>query len=167
MSLQAPTVVVADQRNDVLATALRAHDGAPLVECTWQQAADCIGKSWPSAVIFDDPVTEPRAAFVDAIAQALKLRPEPYLPVLSRVAPGFAPVTPNAIPVSAGANADRIAARLASAMRVRTAVKPRVPPAPISRRCRTAIRSTMRPCWSRGAGGPIRNLQRLSVNVSG
>ncbi len=33
---------------------------------------------------------------------------------------GFIPVTPDAIPISAGANADRIAARLASAMRVRT-----------------------------------------------
>ncbi len=124
MSLQAPTVVVADQRNDLLATALRAQGtapyAAPLVECTWQQAADIITKSWPSAVIFDDPVTEPRTSFARAIAEALKLRPEPYLPVLSRVAPGFVPVTPDAIPVSAGATAERIVARLASAARVRT-----------------------------------------------
>jgi hypothetical protein len=120
MSLQAPTVVVADQRNNMLATALRANDRAPVVECTWLQAADIIQKSWPSAVIFDDPVTEPRAEFAPAISEALALRPEPYLPILSRVAPGFAPVTSNAIPISAGATGDRIAARLASAIRVRT-----------------------------------------------
>ena len=120
MSLQAPIIVVADQRNDALVTALRAHDRAPVVECAWQQAAGVIKKSWPSAVIFDDPVTEPRAAFARAIAEALKLRPEPYLPVLSRVAPGFVPVTPDALPVAAAANGDRIVARLVSAMRVRT-----------------------------------------------
>ena len=57
MSLQAPIVVVADQRNDALASAVRAQGtaqhAAPVIECTWPQAADIIEKSWPPAIVFD------------------------------------------------------------------------------------------------------------------
>ena len=98
MSLQAPTVVVADQRNDALVTALRAHDRAPVVECTWQQAAGIIKKSWPSAVIFDDPVTEPRAVFARAIAER-----RAAVALLDTVGDVEALVVANELPVEAAA----------------------------------------------------------------
>jgi GGDEF domain-containing protein len=120
MSLQAPIVIVADQRNAQLSAALRSSDGAPVTECIWKDAAKVIAKSWPIAVVFDEPATEQRQPEIEAIRKALATRPEPYLPVIARVAPGIAPITPNTLPMSTTATPERVAARVFSALRVRT-----------------------------------------------
>ncbi|MGZ5897391.1 MAG: GGDEF domain-containing protein [Xanthobacteraceae bacterium] len=120
MSLQAPIIVVADERNADLVAALRGPDGAPVDECTWAQAAKRITKSWPAAVVLDEPPSGQHKKQIAAIEQALSERPVPYLPMIARVAPGVPPVTAAALPVSATATPERIAARVASALRVRT-----------------------------------------------
>jgi hypothetical protein len=120
MPLQAPIVVVADNSNERLTAELRDKDRALVKECTWASAAGLIAKAWPAAVVFDEPVTEQRAQFVDGIATALGDHPEPYLPVIARVVADFPPVLPSALPLSASATPQRIAARVFSALRVRT-----------------------------------------------
>jgi hypothetical protein len=119
MSLQAPIIVVADQSNAKLSAALRAGDPAPVTECTWSQAAETIVKTWPAAVIFDEPASAQHQGELAAINRALAERPEPYLPVIARVAPGVTPVTAHALPIAATATPERIAARVFSALRVR------------------------------------------------
>ncbi|HVG50939.1 MAG TPA: GGDEF domain-containing protein [Xanthobacteraceae bacterium] len=120
MSVQAPFILVADASNDNLAAALRVKDRAPVIECTWAKAAKTIEKSWPAAVVFDEPVTEERAKYIDGITTALAQRPEPYLPIVARVVADFPTVTPTALPISVSATPERIAARVFSALRVRT-----------------------------------------------
>ena len=73
-----------------------------------------------SAIIFDDPRNGTPRRFVGAISERAGA---PTGTLLARSLPrraGLRARDANAIPISAGANADRIAARLASATRVRT-----------------------------------------------
>lgn len=120
MSVQGPIVIVADQPNAELDAAFAAAGVAQVETCAWTHAADAIRKSWPAAVVIDELATPERAEAIAAIARILDTMREPYLPVLSRVAPGCGLAIKTALPISEKASGMRVAAQVASALRVRT-----------------------------------------------
>ena len=120
MSLQGPIVIVADRPNADLHAWLTAAGAAQIETSEWAHAANAIQKSWPSLVIIDELATPDRAKAIAAMARVLDTMREPYLPVLSRVAPQCGLALPDALPISENANGQRIAAQAASVLRVRT-----------------------------------------------
>ena len=120
MPLQGPIVIVGDQPNAELKGWLTAAGVAQIETSAWAYAAQTIEKTWPSAVVIDEVVTTGRANDIAAMARALDAMREPYLPVLSRVAPDCGLALPGALPISQDANGQRIAAQVASVLRVRS-----------------------------------------------
>src|SRR5262245_53151131 len=120
-SLQGPLVVVADRPTPELSEALAQAGAFPVVDATWTGAAAAIGKIEPAAVILADADTspsarEPREALNRAIAAANSV----YMPVIERCRHGAIPATPAALPIAMNAPPERIVARLAVALRIRT-----------------------------------------------
>jgi GGDEF domain-containing protein len=120
MATQAPLIVIADHSDPELAAALRARHGSPVLECPWSRGADMIVKSWPAAVICADTPGEIAQRHLPAVEDAIAQRSTPYLPVIARVGPDAPSVTSAALPISMTAAPERIAARVMSALRVRT-----------------------------------------------
>ncbi len=120
MSLQGPIVVVGDRPDTALKAALAAAGATQIETCSWTDAAGTIKKTWPCAVIVDEIPAIEHASQIAAIKAALDTMCEPYLPVLTRVAPDCALPFEGALPLSEKANGPRVAAQVASALRVRT-----------------------------------------------
>jgi hypothetical protein len=146
MSLQAPIVVISDQKEPELVAALAAGGAFPVVEASWREAADAIARIGPAAIVATDPKIDTKTdtkidgktvtksetknetkasakkalAPAEAVRAAIDAAQTPYLPVLALVAAGAAPALADALPISAMASPERVAIRLASALRVRT-----------------------------------------------
>ena len=136
MSLQAPIVVIADQKQPELVAALAAGGAFPVVEACWREAAGAIARIEPAAIVTSDSTADsacdPKDSKVskdarkaphraDAVRAAMAAaQGAPYVPVLARIAAGASPALPGALPISALASPERVALRLASALRVRT-----------------------------------------------
>ena len=117
MSLQGPIVVVAEKPDGRLVEALTAAGAFPVIETSWSAAADAIRSIKPCALVIADRAPDPDFALAldRQIAES-----EPYLPAISLVAEEQAPSIQNALPVMADAPAERLFARLTSAMRLRS-----------------------------------------------
>ena len=120
-SLQGPLVVVADRPASELSEAL-AHAGAfPVVDATWAGAPAAIGKIEPAAVILADADTSVSARDTrEALNKVIAAANSVYMPVLERCRPGAIPTAAGALPIAVGAPAERIVARVAVALRIRT-----------------------------------------------
>lgn len=118
MSLQGPIVIIADQKNAELVAALAAAGAFPVVEASWRDGADAIGRIEPAAVVVAGPAKSPEHAA--ALRAAIERADTPYLPVVARVADATTPALAGALPIAGNASPERIAIRLASALRVRT-----------------------------------------------
>jgi GGDEF domain-containing protein len=118
MSLQGPIVVVGDQLSPELVAVLTEAGAFPVVETPWGNAAAAVARIKPAAVVVNEPEGHPggKAELDRAVADAHGT----YMPVLARTMAGGAPALANALPITADAPANRIVARLASALRVRT-----------------------------------------------
>jgi GGDEF domain-containing protein len=119
MSLQGPIVVIADQKNAEITAALAAGGAFPVVEASWRDGADAIARIEPAAIVVTDP-GQPSEREKAAVRAAIAAARGPYLPVVARVAQAAVPALAGALPIAIDAPADRIAIRLASALRVRT-----------------------------------------------
>jgi GGDEF domain-containing protein len=120
MSLQGPIVVVGDRPDAALKAALAAAGATQIETCAWANAAPIIAKTWPAAVIVNEIPAIEHAGHIAAIKGALDTMREPYLPVLTRVAPDCALPFEGALPLPEKANGPRVAALTGSALRVRT-----------------------------------------------
>src|SRR5262249_11194318 len=118
MSLQGPVVVIADRKDAELAAVLATAGAFPVVEAAWRDGANAISRVEPAAVVLADANALPDRAVAQAVGRATE--GEPYLPVVARMAPTSAPPVTGVLPMAADAAPDRIAIRLASALRVRT-----------------------------------------------
>src|SRR5262249_62029406 len=118
MSLQGPIIVVTDQKDADLVAALAAEGAFPVVEAAWRDAADAIGRIEPSAVVVAGPAKS--ANDIPALSDAIDAAGDTYLPIVARVSDTAPPPLLGALPVAVNAAPARIAARLASAPRVRT-----------------------------------------------
>jgi hypothetical protein len=120
MSLQGPIVVVAEWPAADLGAVLRAHGAFPVIEASWHDAAAAVASIKPAAVIIADPDAPGDAQFATALAQAIADLGGVLLPVMARVIDGAVPAIAHALPFPVEAPPARMAARLASALRVRT-----------------------------------------------
>ncbi|HEY2138279.1 MAG TPA: GGDEF domain-containing protein, partial [Xanthobacteraceae bacterium] len=120
MSLQGPIVIIADGKNPVLVSALAAGGAFPIVEATWSHGADAIARIEPAAVVMAAAEKPAEIAAAKAVRAAVDAADGPYVPVIARVADGAMPATGGALPIAADASPERLAIRLASALRVRT-----------------------------------------------
>jgi len=119
MSLQGPIVIVAETSSVELAEAIKLRGNAPIVETTWDQAAEAIRTAWPAGVIINERPPPEKGEAVADISAALDILQEAYLPVLARVGADGGPTFAHALPISSRATPARILAQLASAQRVR------------------------------------------------
>jgi GGDEF domain-containing protein len=120
-SLQGPLVVVADRPAPELSDALAKAGAFPVLDATWAGAAAAIGKIEPAAVILADADTSPSAApSRDALNAAVAAANSIYMPVLERCRAAAVPAIAGALPLAVDAAPERIVARLAVALRVRT-----------------------------------------------
>ena len=122
MALQGPFVVVADGPAPDVVEALRTAGAFPIIEASWADAAAAVGSVEPEAVVLAEPCSDRSAAekCANALAEQLKGRAGPFIPVIARVRDDAAPPVSDALVLSATAPADWIARRLSTALRIRT-----------------------------------------------
>jgi hypothetical protein len=119
MSLPGPILIVSDQPDRKLASALAGAGVSAVLESTLADAAATIGERGPAAVIFADPELVPAGETLDKLIAAIDKAPAPFLPILARVK-GCGATALDVLPVDAAAGADEIIARLSTALKVRT-----------------------------------------------
>src|ERR1700690_2954590 len=119
MSLQGPTLVVADSPATGLVDALVAAGAFPIVETTRSDAPAAFVAVKPAAVV----IAEPGAPHDESAAQMLCLQIATangtIVPVIARVHGALEAAVPIALPADASLPVERLIARLQSAMRVR------------------------------------------------
>ena len=118
MPLQGPIVVVADTRAEDLVEALRAAGAFPIVETRWADAESALTKVDPEALVLADACAD--QARITKLADRLKARTGPFIPVVARTREDGGAILPDALSIAASAPADRLASRIASAQRIRT-----------------------------------------------
>ncbi len=118
MPLQGPIVVVAESPAADLVEALRAAGAFPIVEADWADADGALAKVDPEAMVLADACSDP--ARVTTLADRLKARTGPFIPVMARARADGSAILPDALSFAATLPADRLANRLASAQRIRT-----------------------------------------------
>jgi hypothetical protein len=119
MSLPGPILVVSDQPDRKLTSALAGAGASPVLESTLPEAAAAIGEHGPAAVIFADPELAPDGEVLEKLIAAIDAVPAPFLPIIARTK-GCRATALDALPVDAAAGPDEIIARLSTALKVRT-----------------------------------------------
>jgi hypothetical protein len=119
MSLPGPILVVSDQPDRKLMSALAGTGASPVVESTLADAAKTISELAPAAVVFADPEFAPDGAVLDKLISAIDGAPAPFLPIVARVK-GCGATALDVLPVDAAAVPEQIIGRLSTALKVRT-----------------------------------------------
>ncbi len=121
MALQGSFVVVSDNPATEMVEALRGAGGFPIVEADWAEAPAALSSVEPEAVLVADASADAGrvAAFAKALADRSKSE-RPFMPVLARAREDGSAIVPDALTIAANAPAERIIARLGSALRIRT-----------------------------------------------
>jgi len=119
MSLQGPMVVVADNPVPDVIEALGAAGAFPIVESRWRDAPEAFVAAQPSAVVLAEPGAASDAKAASALGAQIKSRNGPYLPMIARMRGDNEVAIPGVLPIDADASADRLVARLRTALRVR------------------------------------------------
>src|SRR6202167_2538545 len=122
MALQGPFVVVTDSPAPDVLEALRTAGAFPVVETNWADAIAALSSVMPEAVVLADACGDPIHGTVlsKALADRLKRRDGTYMPVVARLREDAVVSVPEALSIAANAPAERTAARLAAALRIRT-----------------------------------------------
>jgi GGDEF domain-containing protein len=119
MSLQGPLVVVAEAPAPDLVEALAAAGAFPVVETRWSDAPAAFVSIQPSAIVVAEPGPAADAEAARTLYLQIKTRNGPFVPLIGRALADRPAAIPDGLPVDAGASADRLVARLRSALRVR------------------------------------------------
>jgi GGDEF domain-containing protein len=122
MALQGPFVVVADSPAPDVVEALRAAGAFPIIETNWADATAAFASVDPEAVVLAEPCGDHvrAAALAEALADQLTARSGAFMPVIARTRDDQAAAVPDALTIAANAPVERIARRLAAALRIRT-----------------------------------------------
>ncbi len=118
MSLQGPIVVVGDNHASALIDAIAAAGAFPVIESSCADAAAAITAAHPSAIVLADA----QAASDDGLANWLSreiTRQTPIVPVVACPGPKLIPAYRESLSMTQGTDPQAIAARIASALRVR------------------------------------------------
>jgi hypothetical protein len=135
MAALGPIVVVAEKPAPDVVEALGKAEAFPIVEATWSDAPTALAEIKPAAMLVADVRPPLDADLVQALIKRLSARSGAYMPVLMRLAPESDIAIPTALPTLLEEPLTRLAARLRSALRVRTLHQT------VLRRARTPVRS--------------------------
>lgn len=114
MSQQGPLLVVSNSTRPDLVAAFRTAQPLPVIELSWDQAANILSTSQPAAVLAVMGGTAD--ADLDRLAQRIAAR-KPYIPLIAIAPQGALP--PNAMPFASGHH-ERLVSRLQAALRIRS-----------------------------------------------
>jgi GGDEF domain-containing protein len=120
MALLGPMVVVAESSAADLLEILGTAGAFPVVETPWADAPAAIAEIQPVAVAIADPDGKPPARHVRALIHCMEARTGPVMPVIALVERNGTPSIPGALPIVLDDSAERLVARLRSALRIRT-----------------------------------------------
>ena len=176
MALQGPFVVVTDSPAPDLLEALRAAGAFPIVETDWADADSglVLGHARSGRACRRLRRSHARRGAIQGACRPAQARATAPSCPLSRAARGRQrrPCRMR-LSIAANAPAERIATRLASALRIRTLhstvlrrTRTLATAAKFRPNCRRAIRLTRRPCCSPAAAAPIRSCRSRSANRS-
>ena len=119
MSLQGPIVVIGEQHSSALIDAISAAGAFPVIESNCADAAAAITAAHPSAIVLADA----HAAADDGLASWLTreiTRQTPMVPVVACSDAQSAPAYRESLAMTQGSDPQAVAARIASALRVRS-----------------------------------------------
>jgi len=123
MALQGPFVVVAGSPAPDVVAALRDAGAFPIVEADWAEAPAALSSVEPEGLVLADVCRDDAlvVALAKAFSKRLKMHDRPFMPVIARASEdGASFLWPDALTIAAHAPAERIAARMSSALRIRT-----------------------------------------------
>jgi hypothetical protein len=118
MSLQGPILIVADKPAGGLAKALTDAGAFPVIEASWAGARTALTEVKPSAIVISGPDAAETEAAAALTRQAAKAAP--FIPVIVRVREDAVPALSDALPIPEDLPVERLIARLAAALRLRT-----------------------------------------------
>ncbi|MEZ5787815.1 MAG: GGDEF domain-containing protein [Xanthobacteraceae bacterium] len=119
MSLQGPIVVIAGEVDGVLLQALESAGASPVLGTGWDKAAKLVARVVPSAIVVSRAAQPTDLRMLEKVAEVIAGFPL-YTPVLACADLDVLGNMPGVLPMAADAPCERIVARLASALRVRT-----------------------------------------------
>jgi hypothetical protein len=120
MALLGPMVVVAETSAADLLEILGTAGAFPVVETPWADAPAALAEIQPVAVAIADPHGKPPARHVRSLGQCIEQRAGPIMPVIALVERDGTPSLPGALPIALDDSAERLVARLRSALRIRS-----------------------------------------------
>ena len=115
-----PMVVVAEGSATDLLEVLGKAGAFPIVEAGWADAPAAIAEIQPVALAIAEPGPAPDLRYKRALLQAIEARGGPVMPVIARLGSEGEAALPCALPIGLDESADRLVARLRSALRIRT-----------------------------------------------
>jgi GGDEF domain-containing protein len=113
-------VVVAESPATDLVDALGRAGAFPIVEASWAEAPSAIAEIQPVALAVAQSQPPPSDRLARALSHCVETRSGPVMPVIARLGGGSVAAIPCALPIDAEEGADRLVARLRSALRIRT-----------------------------------------------
>jgi len=120
MAQLGPMVVVAEASATDLVDLLSQAGAFPIVETRFADAAAAVTEIQPAALLIAEPSAAPSERHLQTLLKSIEARGGPFMPVLARV-DGPGPIRiPFALPIATGESADRLVARVKSALRVRS-----------------------------------------------
>ena len=119
MSLQGPIVVIGEQQSPALIDAISAAGAFPVVESSCADAAAAITAAHPSAIVLADAQTAADDELAGWLTREITRR-TPIVPVVACGGPKSAPAYRESLSMAHGSEPQAVAARIASALRVRS-----------------------------------------------
>jgi GGDEF domain-containing protein len=120
MALLGPVVVVAEIPATDFIDVLAKAGAFPIAQTRWADVPAAIGETQPVALAIADRQTIPSSRQVDAAIECIETRGGPVMPVIALVDSSSTPAIPGALPIAIDDSAERLIARLHSALRIRT-----------------------------------------------
>jgi hypothetical protein len=121
MALQGTFVVVADSPAQDVVVGLSAAGAFPVIEASWAEASAALASVEPEAIVLGDICGNDKhtAALQRALVERRKKAGGVLIPIVARAGDDVAVGIPDALAIAASAPVERIARRLASALRIR------------------------------------------------
>ncbi|HYZ45165.1 MAG TPA: hypothetical protein VE667_09920, partial [Xanthobacteraceae bacterium] len=120
MALLGPVVVVAESPATDFSDVLAKAGAFPIAQTRWADVPAAIAETQPVALAIADHQIVPSPRQVDAAIECIETRGGPVMPVIARVDASSTLAIPGALPIAIDDSAERLIARLHSALRIRS-----------------------------------------------
>jgi GGDEF domain-containing protein len=120
MALLGPVVVVAEHPAADFIDVLGKAGAFPIAQTRWADVPAAVAETQPVALAIGGPPTSPSPLHVAAAIECIETRGGPVMPIIAQVDTTSSPAIPGALPIAMDESAERLIARLHSALRIRT-----------------------------------------------